>query len=158
MGTRAGSFDPEIVIYLLKKGYTLEEVEDMMQKKGGLKGISQHTSDVRDLREDELSGNERSELAFDMFVYRIQRFIGSYTAVLGGLDVLIFTGGVGERAYYIRRNICEKFAYLNLKLDNKKNQANETIISAPDSEITVMVVPTNEELEIARQAYHILIN
>lgn len=156
MGTRAGSFDPEIVVYLLRKGYSLDEVEEFMQKKGGLAGISKQSSDVRELREDELSGDTQSELAFEMFVYRIQRFIGSYTAVLGGVDILLFTGGVGEKAYYLRRRICEKFGYLGLKLDARKNRANETVISAPDSEVTVMVIPTNEELQIARESYQLL--
>lgn len=156
MGTRAGSFDPEIVLYLLRKGYTLNAVEEMMQKKGGLKGISQHTSDVRDLREEELSGDAQSELAFEMFVYRIQRFIGSYSAVLGGLEILIFTGGVGEKAYYLRRRICEKFNYLGMKLDTKKNRLNQIIISSADSQVTVMVIPTNEELQIARESYSLL--
>ena len=156
MGTRAGSFDPEIVLYLLKKGFTTVQVEEMMIKKGGLKGISQSSHDVRDLREDELSGEPKSELAFEMFVYRVQRFIGSYTAVLGGLEILIFTGGVGEKAYYLRRRICEKFGYLGLELDKKKNRSNETVISSRDSNVTVMVVPTDEELEIARECFRLL--
>ena len=156
MGTRAGSFDPEIVLYLLRKGYKVEEVEEMMIKKGGLKGISQNTNDVRDLREDELSGDAQSELAFDMFVYRIQRFIGSFTAVLGGLDILIFTGGIGEKAYFLRRRICEKFGYLGLKLDMPRNRSNKEIVSTADSQVTVMVVPTNEELQIARESYALL--
>ena len=156
MGTRAGSFDPEIIIYLLRKGYKLEEVEEMIQKKGGLKGISQTSNDVRELREDELSGNLKSELAFEMFVYRIQRFIGSYSAVLGGLEILIFTGGVGEKAYYLRKRVCEPFGYLSLKLDSRKNKANEAIISTPDSEVTTLVIPSNEELQIARESYQLL--
>jgi acetate kinase len=156
MGTRAGSFDPEIVIFLLKKGFTLVQVEEMMLKKGGLKGISQSSYDVRDLREDELSGEPKSELAFEMFVYRVQRFIGSYSAVLGGLEVLIFTGGVGEKAYYLRRKICEKFGYLGLNLDAKKNRSSETVISSGSSDVTVMVVPTDEELEIARETFALL--
>jgi len=119
MGTRAGSFDPEIIIYLLRKGYKLE-------------------------------------LAFEMFVYRIQRFIGSYSAVLGGLEILIFTGGVGEKAYYLRKRVCEPFGYLSLKLDSRKNKANETIISTPDSEVTTLVIPSNEELQIARESYQLL--
>ncbi len=151
MGTRAGSFDPEIILYLLKKGYKVEEVEEMIQKKAGLKGISQSTSNVQELREEELEGDKKSELAFQMFVYRIQRFIGSYTAALGGLDVLIFTGGIGEKAYYLRRSICEQFSYIGLKLNQQANRANENIISSGNSQVTVMVVPTNEELEIARE-------
>ena len=156
MGTRSGSFDPDIVLYLLRKGFTVDQVEEMMQKKGGLKGIS-GSQDVRELREEELAGSGgKSELAFEMFVYRIQRFIGSYTAALGGLEVLLFTGGVGEKAYYLRRRICENFGFLDLKLDARKNRANETVISSADSEVTVMVVPTNEELQIARESFALL--
>ncbi len=153
MGTRSGSFDPEIVIYLLRKGYTLEQVEDMMFRKGGLKGISDSSHDVRELREDELKGRHRSELAFEMFVYRIQRFIASYAAALGGIDLLIFTGGIGEKAHFLRRRICEKYEFFNLRLDNRKNRANETVISDAESKVLVMVVPTNEELQIARECH-----
>ncbi|MCS7185011.1 MAG: acetate kinase, partial [bacterium] len=148
MGTRAGSFDPEIVIYLLKLGYTLEEVETFMNKKGGLKGISGKTFDVRTLRDEELKQDHLSELALDMFVYRIKRFIGSYTAVLCGLDILIFTGGIGENAYYLRKRICDGLEYLGLKLDYEKNRENQTIISKKGSDVYVMVIPTNEELQI----------
>ncbi len=153
MGTRAGSFDPEIILYLLKKGYTVEEVEEMIHKKAGLKGISRSSANVQELREEELEGDKKSELAFEMFVYRIQRFIGSYTAALGGLEVLIFTGGIGEKAYYLRRRICEPFAYLGLKLNQMANRSNDSVISAGNSQVTVMVIPTNEELEIARECY-----
>ncbi|OGR85166.1 MAG: hypothetical protein A2901_02665 [Elusimicrobia bacterium RIFCSPLOWO2_01_FULL_54_10] len=153
MGTRAGSFDPEIVIYLQKKGYSLDEIQDMMLRRGGLKGISQSSNDVRELREDELQGNPKSELAFEMFVYRVQRFIGSYAAALGGVDLVIFTGGIGENAHYLRKRICDKHAYMGLKLDARKNRANEAIISAADSEVLVMAIPTNEELQIARECH-----
>ena len=153
MGTRAGSFDPEIVLYLLKKGYSQDDVEDMMLRRGGLKGISQASNDVRELRDDELQGKPQSELAFEMFVYRVQRFIGSYAAVMGGVELLIFTGGIGEKAYYLRKRICEKHGYMGLKLDARKNRANETVISSPDSEVIVMVIPTDEELQIARECY-----
>lgn len=153
MGTRAGSFDPEIVIYLLKKGYAVDEIEDMMLRRGGLQGISQASNDVRELRDEELQGKPQSELAFEMFVYRVQRFIGSYAAVMGGVELLIFTGGIGEKAHFLRKRICEKHGYLGLKLDARKNRANETVISSPDSLVIVMVVPTDEELQIARECY-----
>lgn len=158
MGTRAGSFDPEIVVYLLKLGYTLEEVEAFMTRKGGLKGISGKTFDVRSLRDEELKQDHLSELALDMFVYRIRRFIGSYTAVLGGIDILIFTGGIGENAYYLRKRICDNFEYLGIKIDYEKNKSNETIISKRGSDVYVMVIPTNEELQIAREVYEVTKN
>lgn len=156
MGTRAGSFDPEIILYLLRKGFSIEQIEDIIHRKSGLRGISQTSYDVRDLREDELSGKQQSELAFKMFVHRVKRFIGSYTAVLEGLDVLIFTGGVGEKAYYLRRRICESLDYLGLKLEARKNRSNETIISSPESKVMVMVIPTNEELQIARETFTVI--
>lgn len=156
MGTRAGSFDPEIIVYLMRKGHSITEIEEMMQKKSGLKGISRRSFDVRDLREDELSGGAQSELAFEMFVSSVQRYLGSYSAVLGGLDLIIFTGGVGEKAYYLRRRILESFSFLGVKMDVRKNRANETIISAADSNVTVMVIPANEELQMAREAYQLI--
>jgi acetate kinase len=152
MGTRSGSFDPEIIPFLIRrKGYTIEEVEDMMNRRSGLMGISTHTSDVRNLREEELEGNETARLALEMFVYRVQKFIGSHTAAMGGVDVIVFTGGIGEKAYYLRRMICMNFDYVGLKLDMNANRNNETIISAKDSRVTAMVIPTNEELQIVRE-------
>ena len=152
MGTRSGSFDPEIIPYLVRrKGYSIEEVEELMNKRSGLMGISNYTSDVRNLREEELEGNESARLALEMFVYRVQKYIGSHTAAMGGVDVIVFTGGIGERAHYLRRLICLNFAFLGLKLDIHSNRANDTIISTKDSPIIAMVVPTNEELQIVRE-------
>jgi acetate kinase len=152
MGTRSGSFDPEIIPFLVRrKGYTIEEVEDLMNRRSGLMGISNYTSDVRNLREEELEGNESARLALEMFVYRVQKYIGSHMAAMGGVDVLVFTGGIGERAHYLRRLICLNFAFLGLKLDIHANRDDETIISTKDSPIIAMVVPTNEELQIARE-------
>jgi acetate kinase len=152
MGTRSGSFDPEIIPFLVRrKGYTIEEVEDLMNRRSGLMGISNYTSDVRNLREEELEGNESARLALEMFVYRVQKYIGSHMAAMGGVDVLVFTGGIGERAHYLRRLICLNFAFLGLKLDIHSNRDDETIISTKDSPIIAMVVPTNEELQIARE-------
>jgi acetate kinase len=152
MGTRSGSFDPEIIPFLVRrKGYTIEEVENLMNKRSGLMGISNYTSDVRNLREEELEGNESARLALDMFVYRVQKYIGSHIAAMGGVDVIVFTGGIGEKAHYLRRMICLNFGFLGLKIDIHANRDNETIISTKDSPIIAMVVPTNEELQIVRE-------
>jgi acetate kinase len=152
MGTRSGSFDPEIIPYLIKrKGYTIEEVDDMMNKRSGMMGISNHTGDVRNLREEELEGNEGARLALEMFVYRVQKFIGSHMAAMGGMEVLVFTGGIGEKAYYLRRMICMNFLFMGVRIDMQKNRENNLIISSGDSSIFVMVVPTNEELQIVRE-------
>ena len=152
MGTRAGSFDPEIIPYLVKnKGYTIEEVDEMMNKRSGMMGISNYTGDVRNLRESELKGNDAARLALEMFVYRVQKFIGSHTAAMGGLDVLVFTGGIGERAHYLRRMICMNFQFMGVKIDVQKNRNNEVFISAKNAEVDVLVVPTNEELQIVRE-------
>lgn len=152
MGTRSGSFDPEIIPYLIKrKGYTIEEVDEMMNKRSGLMGISNHTGDVRNLREEELEGNEGARLALEMFVYRVQKFIGSHMAAMGGMDVLVFTGGIGEKAHYLRRMICMNFQFMGLRVDMQKNRENNVMISTGDSSVFVMVVPTNEELQIVRE-------
>jgi len=152
MGTRSGSFDPVIIPFLVRrKGYTIEEVEDLMQKRSGLMGISTHTSDVRNLREEELEGSETARLALDMFVYRVQKYIGSHIAAMAGVDVIVFTGGIGEKAHFLRRLICLNLEYIGLKLDMQANRANETFISTKDSPIFAMVVPTNEELQIVRE-------
>ena len=152
MGTRSGSFDPEIIPFLVRrKGYTIEEVEELMNKRSGLMGISTHTSDVRNLREEELEGSETARLALEMFVYRVQKYIGSHAAAMGGVDVLVFTGGIGEKAHYLRRLICMNFDFIGLKLDVHANRNNETIISTKDCPIFAMVVPTNEELQIVRE-------
>jgi len=152
MGTRSGSFDPEIIPYLIKrKGYTIDEVDEMMNKRSGLMGISSATGDVRNLREEELEGNESARLALEMFVYRVQKFIGSHMAAMGGMDVLVFTGGIGEKAHYLRRMICMNFMFMGLRIDMPKNRENSSIISSGDSSVFVMVVPTNEELQIVRE-------
>lgn len=152
MGTRSGSFDPEIIPYLIKnKGYTIDTIDDMMNKRSGMMGISNHTGDVRNLRESELRGNDAARLALEMFVYRVQKFIGSHAAAMGGLDVLVFTGGIGERAHYLRRMICMNFQFMGVKIDVQKNRNNEIFISAKNADVDVLVVPTNEELQIVRE-------
>lgn len=131
MGTRSGDFDPAIIFYLLKKGFSLSKIETMLQKKSGLLGISQISSDMRDLWATYQRGNEKARRALEWFVYRIAKYIGAYTVVLGGLDCLVFTGGTGEHAWYLRKWILK---YLK-KLAKPK----------------VLVVPTDEEKKIAQE-------
>jgi len=151
MGTRSGEIDPEIVLFLIKKHYSLEQLENILNKKSGLQGITGVSGDVRDLREASLSGNRMAQLALDMLAYRITLFIGSYITILHGLDALVFTGGIGENAWYIRKKVCEALEFAGLKLDSEKNKKNQTEISTQDSKIKVLVIPTNEELEIAKE-------
>ncbi len=151
MGTRSGEIDPEIVLFLIKKHYSIEKMENLLNKSSGLKGIAGLSSDVRDLREASLNGNKMAQLALDMLAYRITLFIGGYMTILHGMDALVFTGGIGENAWYIREQVCEALAFAGLKLNSQKNKANKKIISSDDSKIKVMVIPTNEELEIAKE-------
>lgn len=152
MGTRSGSFDPEIIPFLIKrKGFTIDEIEEIMNKRSGLMGISNYTSDVRNLREEELEGDEPARLALEMFIYRVRKFIGSHSAAIGGMDVLVFTGGIGEKAHYLRRMICKNLSFIGVKLDVNLNRSNEVQISAGDSQVIVLVIPTNEELQIVRE-------
>lgn len=154
MGTRCGHLDPAIAMHL---GTTLNlnyaQLDKIFNKQSGLLGISGH-SDMRDLHKNE--HEEKSKLAINMFVDRIVHYIGAYIAELNGVDAIVFTGGIGENAYYIRKSVLENFSYLDLKLDNKKNEKNEFIISGKDSLVHVFVVPTNEELEIATETKKIL--
>lgn len=154
MGTRCGQLDPAVPLHMgtiLNMNY--EQLGKIFNKQSGLFGISGY-SDMRDLHKTE--NEPKSRLAMDMFVDRIIHYIGAYIAEMNGIDAIIFTAGIGENAYYIRKEIIENFSYLNLKLDLKKNEKNEFIISSKDSEITVFVMPTNEELQIATETKKVL--
>jgi acetate kinase len=148
MGTRPGALDPGVVLYLFQTlGLSAEDVETMLYKKSGLLGISGKSNDMRDLLE---SADPSARLAVDYFVYRAAREIGGLTAVLGGLDALVFTAGIGENAPEIRRRICEASAWLGLELDADANRARKPLISRAKSRVSAWVIPTNEELVIAR--------
>ena len=151
MGTRSGTIDPAVVKFLAdNENLTIDEIDTILNKKSGVLGISGLSSDFRDLEAAEAT-NERAKLALDMFYYRVRAVIGSYVAALDGVDVIIFTAGVGENSGYSRKRILEKLTYLGINVDDEANtkRGEEIVISTPESKVKVMVVPTNEELMIA---------
>lgn len=155
MGTRSGTLDPSVVTYIANlEGYTADEMSDLLNKKSGLLGISGVSSDDRDVTKAAEEGNPRAILAHEMLTYEIEKFIGSYYVALSGCDVIVFTAGLGENQAHHRQVICDNLACLGVKIDSEANEkmvrGNEGIISAPDSSIAVYVIPTNEELVIAR--------
>lgn len=154
MGTRSGDIDPAIVYYLgTRLNMSLDEIDTMLNKKSGVLGISGN-SDLRDIEERQAAGNINAQLALDMYTYRIKKYIGAYYAALGRLDALVFTAGVGENSPYVRWHSCAGLENLGIKLDAARNEVKAhqiTKISSDDSPVIVLVVPTNEELEIASQ-------
>ena len=156
MGTRCGDIDPAIVPYIMnKKGFTPDEMADYMNKQCGLLGISGVGSDCRDLEAAIAEGNERAQLSFDMLGYQIKKFIGAYSAAMGGLDAIVFTAGIGENNGYIREFACTGLEYLGVKMDTAKNaetfgRNGRTCLSTEDSRVQIWMLPTNEELVIAR--------
>jgi acetate kinase len=154
MGTRCGRLDPGVVIYLAReRGMSMDEIEALLYRKSGLLGISGVSNDMRDLLESEASG---AKLAVDYFVYRIACELGSLAAALGGLDGIVFTAGVGENSAVIRARICERVAWLGLEFDAGANESGGPRISRPGSRVSAWVIPTNEELMIARQTRRVL--
>ncbi len=153
MGTRSGDMDPAIVKFIMEKEHkTIEEMDHYLNKESGVYGLSGVSSDFRDLAKAAAEGHKRAVLALDVFIYRIQKYIGSYAAALGGVDTLVFTAGIGENDAKMRKDILTGMEWLGIKLDEKANeQRGEHKISAPDSKVEVWVIPTNEELVIARE-------
>jgi acetate kinase len=153
MGTRCGNIDPAIVTFLMnKKNMTTDQIDNLMNKKSGVLGISGVSSDFRDIESAASKGNKRAQLALDKFVYMVKRYIGSYTAIMGGLDVLVFTAGLGENSAPERLHICKGLEFLGIDIDENKNNIHgkEAEISKDGSKVKIFVVPTNEELMIAR--------
>ena len=154
MGTRTGTLDPSVVTFIAEKeNLTPAQLSDLFNKKSGLLGISGISSDDRDICKAEDEGDERAHLAHEMLVYQIQKFIGSYVAALNGVDAIVFTAGLGENQDTLRERICTNMEYLGIKFDHEANKGvrgKEKKISAPDSKVAVYIVPTNEELVIAR--------
>ena len=153
MGTRSGNLDPAILQFIMNKyGYTADEMLNILNKKSGVLGISGVGSDFRDLEKAAKEGNKRAQLALDKFAYEVRKYIGSYAAAMGGVDIITFTAGVGENGPDMRESICEGLGFLGVHVDHEKNQVRgkETDISAADSTVKVYVIPTNEELMIAR--------
>lgn len=151
MGTRSGVIDPAIVGFIAEnENMTASEVVTMLNKKSGVFGISGVSSDFRDLEEAANNGNHRAQLALDMFAYSVKKFIGSYVAAMNGVDAIVFTAGVGENSDTVRKAICDGMDYLGIKIDDAKNSVRGTVdITAADSKVKVLVIPTNEELVIA---------
>ena len=159
MGTRCGDIDPAIVAFLIEhENLDIKDVNNLLNKKSGVLGISGVSSDFRDVEEAASQGNKRAQLALDMFVHDVKKFVGAYAALLNGLDVLVFTAGLGENSPEARKAICADMDYLGMQIDLEKNKirGQEAEISTPDSKVKVMVIPTNEELVIARETLEIV--
>lgn len=153
MGTRSGDIDPAILEYYAnKEGLTLSEVTTVLNKKSGMEGLTGGKSDFRDLEEGYEAGDQACIDAIEVFCYNVARFVGAYAASLNGVDVIAFTAGIGENSGFVRGKICEYLGYLGITIDAEQNskRGEDIIISTPDSKVTVCVIPTNEELMIAR--------
>jgi len=158
MGTRSGDIDPAIVFFLMEKlNMNAQEANNYFNKKSGMLGLSGVSNDLRDILEAASSGNERAQVALEVYYNRVKGYIGNYIAKLNGCDCLIFTAGVGENGYDVREKICENLDYLGIKLDPEKNKVRgkEVDVAAEDSKVRIFVIPTNEELVIARDTYNL---
>jgi len=150
MGTRSGDLDPSLILYIMgKEGLTVGEANTLLNKHSGLIGISGESSDMREILSAVKDNQQRSKWAFEIFCYRIKKYVGSYAAAMGGLDALVFTGGIGENSKEIREEVCKDMEFLGVHLDDLKNQNADEIISTENSKVKVMRIPTNEELVIA---------
>ena len=159
MVTRSGDLDPSVVTFLMKKeGWTAEEAENMLNKKSGVQGISGLAPDFREIEAASYGDNERAEIAIEKFKYEIASYIAKYAVAMNGVDYIVFTGGVGENQINIRRGICEKLEFMGVKIDVEANnvRGEEKEISAPDSKVKVYLVPTNEELMIAKETARLI--
>jgi acetate kinase len=153
MGTRSGDIDPAIVFYLMDRiGLTAPEVEAMLNRKSGLLGLSGLSRDMRDLEKAASGGNKRAITALNCFAYRVRKYIGAYAASMGGLDSIVFTAGIGENSSKIRAIVCSGLEFLGAKIDTERNSGTggQRLISSDDSHVKILIVPTNEELMIAR--------
>jgi acetate kinase len=160
MGTRTGDIDPGVLLFLADKEHlSLKGISNMINKRSGMMGISEISSDMRDLELAYYEGNERASLALTMYAYRVKKFIGAYATIMNGLDCVIFTGGIGENDFNIRRMICQNMEFLGLDFDEIANhgvKGEDKVISKPDSRVKALVVKTNEELVIATDTFKIL--
>lgn len=160
MGTRAGDVDAGVLAYIMEKeNIGSQTMSTIVNKFSGLLGISGVSSDMRELTEAIAAGNQRAKLAFDMFTYRVRKYIGAYAAVMGGIDILVFTGGIGENSSQSRKDVCSELGFLGIKIDeevNNKTHGDEVVISTADSTVKVVVVPTDEEFMIASDTMEIV--
>ncbi len=159
MGTRSGDLDPAILLYLARElGAKPDEIDEIINKKSGLLGVSGVSSDMRDVESAANSGNHLAELALSIFCYRIKKYIGAYAAAMGGLDAIVFTGGIGENSASIRARVCKNLGFLGIDLDEEKNQAvtGASDVSSDSCRVRILVIPTNEERMIARETAHVV--
>jgi acetate kinase len=159
MGSRSGDIDQAIIFYLVNSlGYKLDEVNSMLQKESGMLGLTGF-SDLRDIEAEAEKGNKECQLALDMNAYRIKKYIGSYAAAMNGLDAIVFTAGIGENSDVIRKLVCSNMGYLGIELDEEKNKVRAkqiTEIHLENSKTKILIVPTNEEVEIAKQSFELI--
>ena len=162
MGTRCGSIDPAIIPLLMKKeNLTPDEIDTIMNKKSGILGVSQVTSDNRDIEQGAKEGNERYQLIESMICHQLTKYIGGYAAAMGGVDAVVFTGGIGENNPHYRARVAEKLAFMGVELDEETNKkamrtSEEFVLTTPDSQVKVLMIPTNEELMIAKDTLELV--
>jgi acetate kinase len=161
MGTRSGDIDPSVIFHMMKVlNYTADEANALLQKQSGMLGLTGF-SDLRDIQSNAENGNKDCQLALDMNAYRIKKYIGSYTAALNGLDAIVFTAGIGENSAVIRKLVCTEMEFFGIELDNDKNETRSKEIreiNLPETKAKILVIPTDEEIEIANQVYKLLLN
>jgi acetate kinase len=159
MGTRSGDIDQSVIFYLIEQlGYTAKEVSDLLHHKSGMLGLTGY-SDLRDIEQEAENGNRECQLALDMNAYRIKKYIGAYAAAMNGLDAVIFTAGIGENSDVIRKMVCRDMEFVGMELDESKNAVRSKEIrniGKESSAVDILVIPTNEELEIAKQTVAML--
>ncbi len=160
MGSRSGDVDQSIILHLVNNlSYSLEEVNNMLQKESGMVGLTDGLSDYRDIESEAEKGDEKCQLALDMSAYRIKQYLGSYIAILNGVDAIVFTAGVGENSIPLRKMICEDMSFFGIEIDETKNdiKARElTEIQSDNSKVKILIIPTDEEVEIAKQSYDLI--
>ncbi|MDE7090266.1 MAG: acetate kinase, partial [Bacteroidales bacterium] len=160
MGTRTGDLDLGVVLTIMQDEHlTPDQATALFNKKSGMQGVSGVSSDMRDLWAAAESGNDRARLALDMFIYRVKKYIGAYAAAMGGADIILFTGGIGENDFHVRARVCEGLEFMGVSLDKKINdglRGEDTVISAADSKVKVLLVSTDEEKVIATDTYRLI--
>ena len=161
MGTRSGDIDPSVLFYMMKVlNYTIDEVSALLQKQSGMLGLTGF-SDLRDIESNAAQGNKECQLALEMNAYRIKKYIGSYASALNGLDAIVFTAGIGENSSFMRKLVCTDMEYFGLELDEAVNEIRSKDIreiNVPQSKAKILVIPTNEEIEIANQVHHLILS
>ena len=162
MGTRVGDVDPGALTFLMNKHHlTVDQLQAIINKESGVAGVSGLSNDMREIEQAVKDGHERAKLALDMYELRIIKYIGAYAAEMGGVDAIVFTGGVGENQVGVRENVCAPLGFIGVEIDkeiNDRTRGTETVISTPASKVKVAVIPTDEELMIARDTEDIVSN